>query len=550
MTFNVARDTRNRMSLNRAVRAAGAALLGLMMLCGGTGIGASWMQSVALERQHAASELLANHQLADMMHDAIRADVLAAFEATDARSGLKRSDILIDYASHLKGLRTGIRSDAEYVGPVEVTSLTSRLERPMEAYVNGATRIIEQVGRDPGEAKATLPAFFNQFRVLEISMAEASDAIAANATKALNTEKMIGTAAMVVLLITMILAIAGTIAVVMLAMRHVILPISVLAETMRKLGSGNLAADVAGADRGDELGDIAKAMLAFRNQLQRTTASKQAQADAILVGSREIAQASEDLARRTESNAASLEQTSAALIQIDGRLKASVVASAQTVSRADQAITTVDSGRATAGEAVAAMDRVRDSAKSIDDVIGGLDKIAFQTRVLAMNAAVEAGRAGDAGRGFAVVADLVSALAMRAEEEAKRARNQLTVTQAEVVTAVAAVQKVDGALSAISDDVGHVHSLLKGMAADNEAQATGISQITVAVSEMDKSTQQNAAMVEETSAAARNLSAEVSELSAQTASLDTGDQGSGARRSDRAPPVALRRLATSAQAHA
>ncbi|WP_430983530.1 methyl-accepting chemotaxis protein, partial [Escherichia coli] len=122
------------------------------------------------------------------------------------------------------------------------------------------------------------------------------------------------------------------------------------------------------------------------------------------------------------------------------------------VARADGAIATVSGGREIADEAVQAMGRVSESAKGIDSVIEGLDKIAFQTRVLAMNAAVEAGRAGDAGRGFAVVADLVSALAMRAEEEAKRARDQLTVTQSEILSAVGAVQKVDGALVNIAGD--------------------------------------------------------------------------------------------------
>ncbi|GFE73783.1 methyl-accepting chemotaxis protein [Novosphingobium sp. TCA1] len=264
-------------------------------------------------------------------------------------------------------------------------------------------------------------------------------------------------------------------------------------------------------------------------ELRRMIGAVASSAGGIQTGSAEIAQASEDLARRTEANAASLEETSAALVQIDQRLKASATASTQTVRRADEALSTVSGGRAVAGEAVAAMDRVSQSARGIDQVIEGVDKIAFQTRVLAMNAAVEAGRAGDAGRGFAVVADLVSALAMRAEEEAKRARDQLTVTQTDIVTAVDAVQRVDGAFESISEGVGEVHSLLGRMAEDNQAQSTAITQISVAVSTMDHSTQQNAAMVEETSAAARNLTTEAGSLNDQAARFDTGGQARALR---------------------
>jgi methyl-accepting chemotaxis protein len=256
---------------------------------------------------------------------------------------------------------------------------------------------------------------------------------------------------------------------------------------------------------------------------------------AIQTGSSEIAQASEDLARRTESNAASLEETSAALVQIETRLRATASSAKGTVARADEAIASVGTGRTTAEAAMQAMSRVSVSAKGIDSVIEGVDKIAFQTRVLAMNAAVEAGRAGDAGRGFAVVADLVSALAMRAEEEAKRARDQLTVTQAEIVTAVDAVRKVDGSLADISGDVDAVHKLLASMADDNLAQSAAITQITSAVGSMDKATQQNAAMVEETSAAARNLTVEVAGLAEQAGQFRTGVTGAVVARK---PPVA------------
>ncbi|MFV0625381.1 cache domain-containing protein [Sphingomonas sp. ac-8] len=377
--------------------------------------------------------------------------------------------------------------------------------------------------------------------------------------------------------------------------RSISRPVTALADRMRALVEGDTASEIPGTHRGDEVGRMAQAVEVFReNDIAKRAADAaraKAQAEqkmvvetvsshlsslsdgnltasiavefpgdyatlkgnfndalanlrglisqvsestaAIRTGSGEIAQASEDLARRTETNAASLEETSASLVQIDGRLKATALAASRTVERADQAITTVGGGRAIADEAVQAMGRVSESAKGIDSVIEGLDKIAFQTRVLAMNAAVEAGRAGDAGRGFAVVADLVSALAMRAEEEAKRARDQLTVTQSDIVTAVDAVRKVDGALADISDDVGQVHELLGTMASDNRAQSAAISEISSTIGAMDQSTQKNAAMVEETSAAARNLAVEVGSLADQAGRFVV--DGGGARAARRLP---------------
>jgi methyl-accepting chemotaxis protein len=377
-------------------------------------------------------------------------------------------------------------------------------------------------------------------------------------------------------------------------------PLGALEGGMRTLAGGTNAIDVEGTERQDEIGAMARALLVFRDNAQEQAraadAKKQADADQAMVidsvsshlelmakgdltkpinrdfpqgyatlkthynaalgslrdligavsesarsirnGSNEIEQASDDLARRTEASAASLEETSAAVTQINERLRTGADKAHRTVERADQAIATVGTGRNTAGEAVQAMHRVSDSAKGIDSVIEGLDKIAFQTRVLAMNAAVEAGRAGESGRGFAVVADLVGQLAMRSEEEAKRAREQLTATQNDVVLAVDAVHKVDHALVAISDDVGVVHELLAAMSVDNSAQASAIQQIATAIQSMDEGTQQNAAMVEEASAAARNLNGEVGVLTQKAAVFTIGHQPAPAAHSTRATPAA------------
>lgn len=378
-------------------------------------------------------------------------------------------------------------------------------------------------------------------------------------------------------------AIAGLMA--WLLARAIVRPLVDMTGTMGRLANGDTQVEVPARDRADEVGLMAQAMLVFReNARQKQIADAEAakaQQDqnfvtetisqnlalvsrgdltaaiavefppayaalrsnfneaignlreliagavestaAIQTGASEIAQASEDLARRTEANAASLEETSAAITQMDQRLKATAAAAGRTLERADGALTTVSGGRAVADEAVLAMNRVSESAKGIDSVIEGLDKVAFQTRVLAMNAAVEAGRAGEAGRGFAVVADLVSALAMRAEEEAGRARDQLTATRSDIGSAVSMVERVDGALANISGDVGEVHALLSTIAADNQAQASAVTQISAAVTAMDTATQQNAAMVEETSAAARTLNSEVVTLADRAGRFSIGD---------------------------
>jgi methyl-accepting chemotaxis protein len=151
------------------------------------------------------------------------------------------------------------------------------------------------------------------------------------------------------------------------------------------------------------------------------------------------------------------------------------------------------------------MAAVREAAASVDGFMEALDKIAFQIRVLAMNAAVEAGHAGEVGKGFEVVADLVSQPAARAEEEARNAREQLTATTERIAHAVDGVSQVEVQFSEIVDDVVTVTELVDRLSADARAQTSAVTEISAAMRQMHISTQQNAAMVEQTSAAAANL---------------------------------------------
>ena len=272
--------------------------------------------------------------------------------------------------------------------------------------------------------------------------------------------------------------------------------------------------------------------------------------EALMTGAGQVAQASQDLARRTESGAASLEQTGAALQQVDSTVHSSARNAQDSVDRAGEALQVVAKGREMIDAAVSTMEQVLASAHDIDHVIEALDKIAFQTRVLAMNAAVEAGRAGEAGKGFAVVADLVSALAGRAEEEARHARAQLTVTREGISAAVDAVGRTNGSFAAIVQNVHGVQDMLADIARASGEQATALTEVNSAVSSMAEMTQATAAMVEETAAASSEMMTQIRELEAELAQVRWSGDGAADRagRRPRVPDRAPAGIGTGAEA--
>ena len=232
----------------------------------------------------------------------------------------------------------------------------------------------------------------------------------------------------------------------------------------------------------------------------------------INVGAREISVAADSLSKRTEQQAASLEETAAALEQITATVKNTAQNAREANAVAATAKTAAESGGAVVQSAVEAMGEISQSSRQITDIIGVIDEIAFQTNLLALNAGVEAARAGDAGRGFAVVASEVRALAQRSSDAAKQIKTLIKASGDHVSAGVKLVDESGQALKRIVGEVARIDALVDGMARAAEQQSTGIGQVNTAVTQMDQGTQQNAAMVEESTAASRNLAEKTDEL--------------------------------------
>ena len=236
----------------------------------------------------------------------------------------------------------------------------------------------------------------------------------------------------------------------------------------------------------------------------------------------EIARASDDLCNRTEQQAASLEETAAALDQ----LTATVKHSAERAGQASKAASQVRSDATVSGghmqEAISAMAEISQSSGKITQIIGVIDEIAFQTNLLALNAGVEAARAGEAGRGFAVVASEVRALAQRSASAAKEIKSLIDASAEQVRRGVKIVDETGSALRGIVIGVEDIESIVLEMAGSSREQSTALAEVNTAVNQMDQVTQQNAAMVEEATAAASSLKAEAVGLEKLVSGFKTG----------------------------
>jgi methyl-accepting chemotaxis protein len=308
-----------------------------------------------------------------------------------------------------------------------------------------------------------------------------------------------------------------------------------LATGLEDLASGNLVQrlETPFPDQSEKLRVDFNASI---ERLQRTMLDITAGSQKILSGSGEISSASDNLARRTEQQAASLEETAAALDEITATVR-------QTAVRAEKAHNVVLAAKQDAGhsgeivnQAVEAMGLIEKSSQQIGQIIGVIDEIAFQTNLLALNAGVEAARAGEAGRGFAVVASEVRGLAQRSAEAAKEIKTLISASTTQVEQGVNLVARTGTALSSIVTKITEITEIISEITSGAKEEAASLNEVNTAVIQLDKITQQNAAMVEEATAAAHDLAREASELTELVGQFQVADPSAPVRRIASARP--------------
>jgi methyl-accepting chemotaxis protein I, serine sensor receptor len=306
--------------------------------------------------------------------------------------------------------------------------------------------------------------------------------------------------------------------------RKIVRPLEACVSFCERIATGDLTIRVE-ANSTDEIGRLFGAIRKLRDGLSQTVRSARAGADSIDQGAREIASGNTDLSARTEQQAASLQETASSMEQLTTTVRQNADNARQASQLAVSASGIASQGGEVVGKVVSTMDAISASSKKVADIIGVIEGIAFQTNILALNAAVEAARAGEQGRGFAVVAGEVRTLAQRSAAAAKEIKELIGDSADKVASGSELVGRAGRTMSDIVQAVQRVTDIMGEISAASEEQSGGIEQVNRAVTQMDNVTQQNAALVEQSAAAAGSLEDQTRALKDVLAAwrLDGGD---------------------------
>jgi methyl-accepting chemotaxis protein len=291
----------------------------------------------------------------------------------------------------------------------------------------------------------------------------------------------------------------------------IIQPIALLKEVAAKITAGDLISS-SGDSFNDEVGEMSKSINALQTALLLIVEKVRANAESVAAASSQIAQGNQDLSQRTEQQASALQQTTATMEELGTTVRNNAENASNANRLAKSASDTAEEYGHLVKDVVEKMQEIGIGSRKIGDILGVIDGIAFQTNILALNAAVEAARAGEQGRGFAVVASEVRALAQRSAEAAKEIKLLIMESSSQVEQGIALVERAGSTMTQIVRSTKQVSSIVAEISSASSDRIQGISQVSLAIGSIDQSTQQNAALVEQSAAAAISLRNQSDEL--------------------------------------
>ena len=452
----------------------------------------SFEESLALGRLQAGFGTLRRHER-DMIIQYERADRVAEsrqrWEQTAARL---RTD-----------LETMLSGEAD-----EDDVFARELQTQLEVYVKATQPVAQRLEEGVFDSAATANGLMRDahaaFDAIDATLVKLEQSLAEEVAGAYSGAQDTGEQVLWVFLAAVGLAAVVVVPTTLANMASICRPLEQARGLAVSIARGDLTtrADLSGKD---EVAELMRCLVDMQSSLTRIVTSVRSATDSIGVASEEIASGNQDLSARTEAAASNLEETASSMEQLTTHVRQSADA-AQAASRmAEDNATVAQRGGEVVGQVVATMEDIHQSSQRIADIIGVIDGIAFQTNILALNAAVEAARAGEAGRGFAVVAGEVRSLAQRSAEAARQIKGLIDTSVQRVNAGTAQVHEAGRTIGEIVTNANKVSSFIGEIRAASTEQSQGISEVNAAVGQLDQMTQQNAALVEQSAAAAESL---------------------------------------------
>ena len=486
------------------------------LLAGGIGLLSTSQQAGALREIVHATAAVRSSMDSDMMHDAIRADVMSALLAATEQNAGAAAEARKDLAEHCKRFEDSLAELSKVTLPSETQETLAAVLPLVKSYGEKAQKVQARAENDLPAARALMPEFVTDFEALEKKMEALGDSIEKHAQAQSEAGERIADAAQR----WIVVALAGSLLLVALGAvvlaGHLARPMQHAVQIADRLAHGDLSSPVQPAGS-TETRRLLASLAAMQDSLASIVIGVRANAQGVAAASEQISVGNDDLSARTEHQTGALQKTAESMGQLHTTVRRNADNARQANDLALGASAVATQGGSAIDDVVRTMRGIDDSSKKIADIIGVIDGIAFQTNLLALNAAVEAARAGEQGRGFAVVAGEVRNLAQRSADAAREIKVLIRTSVERVERGTQLVDQAGLRMREIVDSIRQVTTIMQAISVASDEQSSGVAQVGEAVVQMDQATQQNAALVEQSASAAEGLRAQASQLVAAIA---------------------------------